>query len=642
MPRQAHYWRKAGAQSAPSEIVVFDCETHFGDAAKVDGGELQTLRLGYAMAYRLEKGRRTRFAELVFRKGSEFWAFVRKRLNKRRPVWVFGHNLPYDLGCVGGWKVICGAEYKTEKACVTGQMFFVKGSLNGMPLHFCDTINYYRCSLKQLGKSVGLAKMDMPEYAAPDEDWIHYCKNDVEVTALGLDSLIRFLRTNALGPWQPSIAGLAFSAFRSCFMKHKVLVHDYKPVLELERGAYYGGLVDTPRVGKVPAARVWELDVCSMYPSVCRNVLPTRLVNWSARMGLPALRRMLERYLCVAEVDLNTATDPYPVRLKRGTYYPTGLFRTTLAYPELTQAVGRGHVKYVHRAAWYEGVPVFEGYMRWMVDHKEKFKRSGDEAFSTLCKYYANSLYGKTGQLTPQWQEWGESSLRHLEGKYGQPPGVWEKWYDNPPDMYEIEETVRLPGMPESVPIRNYWGITEIKCGESESRESCPIIAATVTSYARVLLRSLQTIAGADHWFYCDTDSIWVDDTGKERLEAAGMVRPGELGYLDCKGEHQWMIVHGPKDYETDRVVRLKGVRATATRSESGGYCQLQFPSALVQLRDGRDNGVFVRHVEKHLARTITKSVVDASGGTRPLKFPLENPERVRRGKRERPKKEAG
>lgn len=376
-----------------------------------------------------------------------------------------------------------------------------------------------------------------------------------------------------------------------------------------------------------------------MYPSVCREPLPTRLVNWSARLGLPGLRRMLERYLCVAEVDLVTDRDPYPMRQKKGTYYPTGSFRTVLAHPELKLAVERGHVRYVVRAAWYEGVPVFKTYMEWMVNQKEEYRKAGDLAFSTLCKYYANSLYGKTGQLTPQWQEWGEESLQTLEAKHELPRGTWEKWYGKPPDMYSPEETVHLPGLDIALEVRNLWGIVEVKVGESEARESCPVIAATVTSYARVLLRSFQTIAGAGHWFYCDTDSIWVDDTGRERLEAAGMVRPGTLGYLDVKAEHQWMIVHGPKDYETDRVVRMKGVRATATRSDSGGYCQLQFPSAKVQLGDNCSNGVFVRHVEKHLARTITKSVVDASGGTRPLKFPLENPERTKERRHERPKK---
>ncbi len=625
--RSIHYWRKAGAASAPANIVVFDCETTFGPAAAIDGGELQTLRMGVAIAYRLEKGKRTRVKRLVFRTADEFWQLVLSRLDKRRPIWVFAHNIAYDLGCVGGWLWLRKNGYKTRKAAVSTQLFYLKGTVNGSVVIFCDTLNYFRCSLASLGKSVGLPKLDMPPYDAPDSVWEHYCANDVEVAARGVDKLIGFGREHLLGPWQPSIAGLSFSAFRSTFMQHQVLVHGNRAALDLERKAYCGGVVDIPVIEKKITGPIYELDVCSMYPHCCTLSLPTKIKGDGRRYGIRGIKNLAKNYLVFAEVDIETDKQTYPVKQRRGTYYPTGRFRTALAHPELMLAIANNDVREVHYVAFYEHAPIFRGYMEWMIDKKIHYERAADDAFRTVCKYYGNNLYGKTGQMTPRWQEWGKASLMQLEEIHGLKPGALELWYNNPPTLYLFEELFRFPMIPLPIEVRDMYGCVELKVRETESRESCPAIAATVTSYARLILRSYQQIAGVGNWFYSDTDSIWVNERGRRNLMRHDCVRQDTLGYLSEKGIHNWLVVHGPKDYETDTTVKRKGIRPNAVVQPDGGFKQLQFPSALTQIRDGHTDGVFVRHITKHLRRTITRVRVNPDGTTRPLLFPSENPE---------------
>lgn len=626
--RKPHYWKAAAKGSAPSEIVVVDCETWHAELARVEGGEWQTLRLGVALAYRLEGGRRTRVRELVFRTAAEFWTLVRSRLSDRRPVWVVGHNLPYDLGIVDGWSVITGPEYETCKAAVSGQMFFVKGYLAGKGLNFCDTVNYYRCSLASLGRAVGLPKLPMPQQSDPDSSWVAYCRNDVLVTAAGLDHLVSFVREEHLGPWQPSIASLSFSAYRSRFMREKTLVHCYRGALSLERGAYYGGVVETGFLGVVPTTPVYEMDVCSMFPNCARGDLPTRYRGYSERIGPRRLSALMDGYSVIAEVELDTPTHQYPVRLKGGTYHPVGRFATTLAHPELEQAVRLGHVKWVRRAAWYERKPIFREYMEYFASKKIQYHNADNGAFETLCKYYANSLYGKTGQLSPVWREWGDDSLAQLEQEEGLPPGTLAYYADKPPHLVAMEDSYRFPAINRPVEVRNYFGVVELRCGESEARDSCPAIAATITSAARVLLRSYHQIAGPGNWYYSDTDSVWVNAEGRARLIDSGAVRPGVLGMLDEKAAHEWMHIHGPKDYATDRVVRTKGVRATAEPDGTGGFYQLHFPGAKEQIRQRRPGGVFVERCHKTLHRKITRCVVSDNGWTRPLRFPDESPEK--------------
>lgn len=639
--RKCHYWKGAGARLAPSNILCYDTETHHGEAARVAGGEWQTLRLGCAVSYRLEKGKRTRVHRMTFRDGDTFLRFMESRMDKRRPLWVFAHNAAFDGGVVGLWKWIAQPGVKSEKCAISGQLFFLRCRTDAGVVVFCDTLNYYRTSLEKLGEAIGFPKLPFPDQYESDSVWERYCMNDVLVTAGAVDHLIEFNRAEELGPWQPSIAGLAFSGYRRRFMRHKVLVHTYKKPLELERRAYYGGLVDTPIVGRAPADRVWELDVCSMYPAVCQNELPVKIRNASANVDVPTVCKLAKDYLVFADVTLATATEPYPVKCKEGTFHPVGRFRTALAHPELMLAIERDHVERVHYASWYTKGFLFRDYMQHFAAKKIAYGDGTNAAFRELCKSFMNNLYGKTGQMSPKWIEWGAEAMSLLEERYGLAPGTLVDTHTVPPDLYEIHGTYSFREIKEPIEIRDYYGLVEVKVGEHESRDSCPAIAATVTAYARVLLRKYQQIAGWGNWYYSDTDSIWVNDRGKQLLEEAGCVRQDELGYLSVKKSHNWLVVHGPKDYETDSVRKLKGIRARATPATGGGWTQLHFPSAARQIQRGESGGVMVEYVTKKLSRKLTKSVPTSEGFTRPLVFPMENPDLIGKGKVGRGKRRA-
>lgn len=638
--RSPHYIKKAGRASAPNEIIVVDTETWHGDLARVAGGELHKLRLGCALGYRLERGRRTRSERFTFTESHEFWDFVKERLNPRKTLWCFAHNAGYDLGVLGGWKIITSPEYEIATIAVGQQLLWIKGYWYGQALNFCDTGNYYHCSLESVGKAVGRPKMEMPPQSAPDRVWEEYCQNDVDVTADGLDMLIRFVRENELGPWAPSIAGLAFSAYRGRFMSRKILCHDYRDVISMERESYCGGVVDTHFVGRSPTSPVHEVDVCSMYPAMCLRPVPYKFVNHAYAPRMERVDYFRDRYMMTAKVTVKTYDYAYPVKTNKGTIYPHGEYVTTLAHPELMLAHDRGHIRKIHHLAWYESGTVLESYMRFFASKKIDYKAAGNDAFSTIAKYYANSLYGKFGQMSPGWERWGEDALRKLEEKHGLKPGALEYTYDRPPELESHEEEWHCIPHGVRARVRDYWGFVEVQTGKHESRDSVPAIAATITSYARVYLRECQEIAGDHDWFYSDTDSLWVSAAGLDRLTDAGKIAPGTLGALEHKGTHEYIIVHGPKDYETPTSVKLKGIKLSKTprcdpgqeavpvplggrtlyfiRTVDGKYVQTQFASAGVQIKTPSQVGVSVRYIEKKLSREITKCRVTKSGWTVP------------------------
>jgi hypothetical protein len=624
--RKPHYWKKAGRACAPNNMLVFDCETWHGEYAKVPGGELQTFRLAVATAFRLDNGKRTREKWVHTKDPVAIRDLILSRLSKDRPLWVWGHNLPYDIGAAKLWGLIRNEHYLVEKAAISSGIFWIKGEFDGCGLVYCDTLNYLTSSLASIGNVLGFPKLDMPRQDESDDVWFEYCHRDVEVTVKAIESVIAFVRENNLGPWQPTKTGLSFSAYRHRFMQHKVLVHSTEQVLEMERRAYYGGIVDTAFIGKTPNNPVRELDVCSMYPSMCLGELPTKLRGTTTRAGLEALKRLLDSHMCIADVTLDTHTHTYPTRHKGKVYHPLGRYRTSLADPELRLALSRGHIASVHRIAWYDHAPIFRHFMQWMVGKKKEYKDLGNDVFSLMCKLMANGLYGKTGQLTPRWQEWGKESLAQLEFVHRLPRGSLTRYKDSPPHLTQCEDTIGYPELGVVLDVRDYWGRVEVCTGHGESRDSCPAVAATVTSYARCLLRGYQETAGQGHWYYSDTDSIWVDDVGYFNLLESGEVDFGVLGKLDVQGTYDWMVIHGPKDYETPTKTKLKGIKKNAVHLWDNSFVQLQFPSATVQLTKPNDAGVFVKTVAKTLRRQVDRAVVLSTGWTRPLVFPAELP----------------
>ena len=626
MPRTPHYWRASGRTALPDTFLVFDSETQPTPAPRGLVGEFHVLRLGVAMSFRLERGRRTRLSEVVYHSPAEFWGFVGRRLSADRPLWLLAHNLAFDLGTVDGWNRLSAPDCEWATAIWEGGTFFFRGTMGGKPLVLCDTTNYYKCPLATVGKAVGLPKMPMPAFADSDSAWLDYCRNDVEVTARGIEVLLDFWREHDLGPWCPTIASLAFSAYRRRFLFPKCLVHTDRSSLRLERAAYYGGRVDTPFIGTAPASPVWEFDFASLYPSTYRNPLPYYYLG-AENDPRP------DRVLCpgpgvhrVADVTLHTSEEPYPVRVRHNVYHPVGRFRTALAEPEFAYAVAAGHVKRVHRVQFYKAAPIFERYLDYFYSLKDQYEKGGNIAFRTVTKYLMNSLYGKTGQMSPRWLPYGADALSQLALFHGLPADALEQYSGLSHHFEGLSAPWTLPEVPGVVELRRCWGQLEIQVARWESRDSCPAIAATVTSYGRLRLSEAQRAAGRGNWYYSDTDSIWVDGEGRNNLLQSGLVGEGTAGLLAAGKEVATLTVHGRKDYEFTGGRRLKGIRAGVEPDPEGGYHQLHFPSAHVQMQDRLAGGVFVREVVKTLRRTVDWCTRTPTGFTEPLVFPHECP----------------
>ncbi|GAI80074.1 unnamed protein product, partial [marine sediment metagenome] len=141
-------------------------------------------------------------------------------------------------------------------------------------------------------------------------------------------------------------------------------------------------------------------------------------------------------------------------------------------------------------------------------------------------------------------------------GKFGQKGENWSK-IGECPDERDREELVFNMNGRRVTKLRYLLGELFIMTGHGECFDSFPAIAAHVTAYARMYLWSLMQQAGYGNYFYCDTDSLIVNEDGLCKLDE--LITPSKLGGLKIEQEATHLWVRGLKDYVFGNKSVLKG-----------------------------------------------------------------------------------
>jgi hypothetical protein len=200
------------------------------------------------------------------------------------------------------------------------------------------------------------------------------------------------------------------------------------------------------------------------------------------------------------------------------------------------------------------------------------------------CKLLRNSLYGK----------WGQRGLERLRLRQSETLTP------------ELEESY-LSSTREWVREYNFAGSRWSDRNGSASFNAFVAIAAHVTAQARLRLWELINIAGRDHVYYCDTDSLIVDREGRANL--ASEMDPGRLGALKVEKEADALTIWCAKEYRIGEDKRQKGIRRDAIEVGSGVYVQDQWPGLMQTWRTARPDVVRVHLTTKRLERRISSGV---------------------------------
>lgn len=593
--RNWHYVRGNKTTSVPERHVFVDTET---TKIKIgDGKWRHDLRLGWAcnVIYTKKEGV-TKEEWFFFRRSDDFWDWVERQCHDKRKVILWGHNIGFDLSVLGSYRALGERGWKLKLWVQDAQRVILTYRKDKKMLQVLDTLNFFKASLKQIGDDLGLPKGEVDFDTVSDADLGEYCHRDVEIVKKAVIELLNFIIHNDLGTFKMTVAGQAFAAFTHRFMSHQILVHNNIKAINLERAAYRGGRTEVFRMGKINES-VFNLDVNSMYPAMMhKHMYPTRLCGYSNDCTLPVLMGLMDKFLVIARVKIYVEEPCIGIKKNR-LIFPVGNFDAVLTSPELNEVMKVGAVKNVMEVAWYESAPIFRDYVTHMYGEREKAKQSGDKTRSLFFKYLLNSLYGKFGQKNEYWKEIGEEvneGSEYLEDFYDFERGNWRLVY-------------------------HFGGKIWDKSGFKEGYDSFVAIPAFVSAYARCYLWSLIKQAGyRENVYYCDTDSLFVNKVGYERLKP--YVEQTRLGYLSNKAEGL-LLINNVKDYVFNEERNIKGIRKDAEEIEKGVFRQHQFSRFRSALKKGNVDIVEEQEVTKRLTREYTKGVVRADGWIDPYEL---------------------
>lgn len=544
-----------------------------------------------------------------------FWDDVDHFVKTKKRCFMFAHNAGYDVIATGCIPSLIKRGYRVQ-AFSDSNPFFVKLSKYkegtkevDRSLTIVSSTNYYQCSLAELGECFGIPKTEI-NYATPTiQEAIPYCRNDVLILKVAMEAFIDFVKAEKLGSFALTIAGQAMKAFRCRFLKpDTIFIHREKPSLILEREAYAGGRNEAWRIGTVPGP-IYYVDVNSMYPAVMiENKFPVKLLTYRKRAKLGELKKFIDKgYQVIASVKLR-AKQPIYFKKDRKLVFPVGEFTTTLSTPELIRAIQDNSIIEVYKMNLYECDYIFREYVDYFYNKRLEAKSAGDAVKSLLFKIFLNSLYGKFGQKALNW----------------------EKIDDADPSIIKTETIVNVrTGQRRTYKVFGGSRFVKVdkKDGDNEAYNSFPAIAAHVTAYARMLLWKYIETAGLDNVYYMDTDSLFVNKIGYDRLTAAGYIDNKKLGLMKLEEEGQSITINGCKDYKFNNHVKIKGISKTAVKLDEGKYVSTIWRGMSKFIQSG-DLGYYKNDmIIKTLTRHYDKGVIDMSGQVTP--FIYENDESI-------------
>lgn len=420
-----------------------------------------------------------------------------RRLAGRYVVQVWATNLEYDL------VNLFGPERVRELVLRFGKSALVGARWRGENVEFRDTVRHLPASVEELGKLVGLQKVNLRMVRSK---MLARCLRDTAITYRTAIRLTKIYRRFGAAP-KLTLASTAYHVWQERFFKERLML-PCSEVWEAAFAAYHGGRTEAFALGHFRHVNV--IDVASMFPwamtlgrfpvpwgpfeRVGFGVKPEPGGLYTARVGVPA-----------------HVLGPLPYRTDDGTVYPQGRFTGQFVGDELVNARAAGcDVQILGGYRFFRVVDPFQGYIETLFRKKSRAKG----VMRSTYKLMLNALYGKFGQR-------GERVVAMPAEKFATMTA--------PPDNFRVWNGLVFFTKTTAPPP---WGNQ--------------LWAAIVTARARVRLHREMTALKARgcRLLYCDTDSVVFTGHGGRYPKKAKAI-----GAFELRGEYREIFIVGKKEY---------------------------------------------------------------------------------------------
>jgi len=593
-----HYLRPNPRTTTPRRVVTFDTEAWVRPDPH---GTVQTFRLGVAAfdRRRTDHGHApgTEWADVD--DPTELWRWVHDRTATRETLWVYAHNLDYDLQLSSGIPELNRLGYEVKAFGGEAGATWFRLANGSRRLVLADLRSWLPLPLAEVGRAVGLQKGQLPPWRAGRQRWATYCRRDVEILRAAVLRLLEWWAVEDMGHWPLTGPAGAMAAFRHRHLATRLLVHRDPEVLELEREAYHCGRAEVNRHGLQEQGPYIDHDLVSAYAMIAGAVqLPRRLAGVRKDLSVEDWRRLEARTCTVSRVQVTTEEPVVPARTEHGTCWPVGTFRTALCGPEVELALEVGAQVQLLETALYHRGPILQGWAEWVLGALHGPHAVTDPLAHRVIKTWSRALIGKFGQRGFRMELVGEAPT--------------ERWVAG--EYLDLEDGRR--GSTYQLGHQLY-----IRTADGEGANSLPAISAYVASHLRATLTRTLRALPADGWVYADTDGILVTPAGEAAM--AGITAHGSPGSWSPKGTYRRVLALGVQDLVLDGRPHIHGVPRSAVETEPRSWSYVQWPGLSWHLRRALVGRFTTRQVVHHLQAPYSRGWLCSCGGVHPLRLQL-------------------
>lgn len=462
-------------------------------------------------------------------------------------------------------------------------------------LKIVDVMSLWPEGLDRIATLFGRSRVDVH----PDEKrhlaWGKAVRIDCEILADAVDAYTEWIKADDLGDMAVTGNGQAWRAFRRRFMTDGILIHDDPDARAAERRAMWTGRCEAYWHGPLDHAVVHEWDLTCAYTNIVAEVSVPTLLHGPADPAKP-LRSYLDddRYLLLAEVEVETSTPVVPMDRMGGIVWPVGHFVTTLWEPEVRLALDNGATVRLRRGWLYRHSHALRGWARWILTQLAADNSDVPTWRKVIVKRWGNVLIGRFAMQYPEW--------RRL---------AWNPEYDvryTPTLDVDTGEEYAMMQVGHDV-----WK----QVGMRDAHNSAPQVTGYAMSEARVRLWRIMSMLPPGELLYVDTDSLLVREVNMGHM--VDICRTPEGRGLRLKRSWAGMEIYGPRQVVTGSQVRIAGLPRSAERVDWHDYEGEVIEGLLEAIGHGRLDAVQLTPRQWHVAGVDTRRDGPAVGWTRPF-----------------------
>lgn len=602
--RKAHWIKQNHQERMPPRMVAFDTESMSTYDSEV---ETQEWRTGCAIRWRTDTKASDHREARVFDTPLDFWSWVSDYTRPGTRTVVWAHNLGYDIRISRMFEILPSLGYHLEWCNLDRNISSATWRSDHGTIVLADTWTWIPLPLSVIAPHVGMVKYEMPSANAHPEDWSTYCMHDAEILYHVICTLIQFVKTEHLGNWQPTGAGMSYSAWRHRFMSDKVLVHDDVAALAAEREAMHTGRAEAWRHGEVYGEYWTEVDLKNAYVTVAANyAVPRKLHLHHEAISTAQYRRLCERFAVLCRVVISTDVECVPYRHGGRHLWPVGKFETWLWDVEVDQALKEGARVSIREAYTYVRSPVLQEWARWVLSILYTSDESLSGVVRTHVKHCARALIGRIAMRAPCWEYYGTNV-----------------------DNWTGITHCTFPEEGRTARMLHVGSDTLIETERTEGKDSLPMITGWIMAKVRTTLWEAMRVCGEDNIAHVDTDSILCNRTGLSRLQH----HYGDDFRLawSIKGTFTRLEIYGPRAYFRDKERKTAGIPLKAEETKSGEFTAERWSSLGGDLERGESSTVTLSPAVYTLKRSDPRrgDATGVVGRTRPyLASELDSPNR--------------